>query len=89
MFHGYNFLILLLKKVLCGVGEMVFKRIVTFKNHVWYEKMLCGVLDNIEKCINFAGVFFKVVKVIVRINVPYQSITHYCFDKSILNLLLL
>ena len=44
-----------------------------------------GVLGNIEKCINFAGVLFKVVKIlkvhVVKI-VPGLSKTHYCFQKT-------
>ena len=42
--------------------------------------MVCSVLGNIEKCINFTGVFFKMVKNLkknVGINALYQSITHY------------
>ena len=37
---------------------MVFKRIVTFKNYCWYEKVLWGIWGDIEKCMNFAGVLF-------------------------------
>ena len=44
-----------------------------------------GVLGNIEKCINFAGVLFKVVKIlkvhVVKI-VPGLSKTHYCSQKT-------
>ena len=49
------------------------------------KRCYMGVLGNIEKCINFAGVLFKVVKIlkvhVVKI-VPGLSKTHYCSQKT-------
>ena len=54
---------------------MVFMCIVTFKNYCLYERLLWGILGNIEKCINFAGMLFKVH---TQKSAPVFPNTHYC-----------
>ena len=66
-------------KSLCGICRMVFMCIVTFKNYCQYERVLWGILGDIEKCINSPGTLFKVffLKCIRKKCAQFPN-THYC-----------
>ena len=77
MFHWY---IYFLKKVCVGFAGWFLNALLLLKIIVSMKRYYVSVLGDIERCINFVRVFFKVVKnlkVYAEMICPVFSKTHY------------